>query len=390
SGVKETMKFLISAACAFALGFIAVLIYQTEFVFILFALLGGFAANTAVEALYSRGLRRFGRGCITYGAFAVSFLVFYTVCVFGAFGYGTTAPAAKDISYITVDFPYYYYSAAENKDGGEVVFMDYFRSEYSDVYLRTQDGRYISNLTDAYETQEDIETVLYLQKVLARDVLQPPFGVSDQQDTFTMTIEYHLFNGGTVTRQYRIPRDLASGFDDENLMSYTIAEQRVIETVQELRNRGVRGQLLDQLLEKGTLAEWNMNYDAYEYAEELEALEKLWGAAYEEELKALQEKYGERLYATTNYECYSERDGAKTAALMEILRTAPVSGMEGNYVTGHMYLEFTLPAEEVDSRYVKMLTKGHENAVLRLSFSTNFSYADEELVEFIMEYGQKY
>ena len=379
--LKELMKFLISAACAFGMGFVAVLIYSSDVVFLLFALLGAFAANTAVEALYSRGLRHFVRGNIIYGAFAVLFLAFYTITGFGAFGYAYTAPAAKDVAYVVLEDWYgytVYDSTAEDATDDTLLGSLMETSMYGNYYLRTSDGRYISTLENVYESQADIEDMLTMQKALAGKVGSKFSHISRLDDYNMITLRYHLFDGSDVVRTFKLTSEERDWVEEE---------------LSDLMSGGLQNDVKRQMLQEQAISGWELRYEEYTHQEELDALDDLSDEERTRKLKELEDRYGDDLYGATTYflEMGTDRDGVKTQMLLDILSRTPadVAFPDYNYSWGSVDMTMCLEAAQIDSAYVRQAARVYDDAYIRVDFCCDFGADAKELIEFIKAYGVK-
>ena len=376
SPLKEGMKFLVSASSAFGLGYIAALIYQSDLVFILFALLGALAANTVVEALYSRGLRHFARGTITYGVFVAAFFAFYFISCFGLFGYGYTAPKASDVKYCTVSnmgsmvaTEYAYNGAADVNT--ELAPRDL---EYS---LVDEDGRRLADLNECYTGEENIEKVIQLQKDLTRMVSG---SLNPLSDSFSfghrIQFTYYLEDGSKVVRQYRLISLYKQNRDDE----VKTFEQRLNEVPYMGEDMFGYSDLLNQI------KSLEIDYNTYVHAEEVAELEKLTGDAYDKKYEELERKYGDIYESENMFIFWNDLTPQQKTELVALLKELTPIDMENYTPTamGTIYLESALPQSIADSDWIGLLDDSVDTDELGVRVEINFSGTQNpELVEFI-------
>lgn len=382
SPLKEIMKFLVSASSAFGLGYIASMIYQSDIVFIMFALLGAFAANTVVEALYSRGLRHFARGTITYGVFVVAFFAFYFISCFGLFGYGFTAPNVSDVQYCTVEnlgsqSNYY----VEDSSMFAVTSSTSASSSGISYTLETENGGYIAELNECYVGEETLEEIISLQKELAKMISGSWNALTDSyQMSHRIRFTYYLKDGSVVTRVYRL-KSLYAGRAEE-IAAY---EQKLNE-VPSVGTDMISYQILLQNVES-----LSVSYDDYLHGEKLDELTSLSGEAYREKREEYETKYPDLYEYESLYADWSTLTTQERNELISLLQNVTVTNDSSHYSIGSIYLNASLPQEVLDSDWIQMLAGKNDPEQLTCRVEFYFVEKDNpELVEFLRSVGDNW
>lgn len=175
---KTIVRFLLTACAGIGIGIGLALVNAGMASFLIGVLAGSAVAHVVVEALYARGFSTLKKSTAWYAVFAVCFLAFYGVLATGCFGYDTRVPDASEVESVS-------------------------------VYLNGQQRQYISSdsgsipLKPLLKQPESIRTVLQIHKSLSGWYRsnQYPYAPG-QQWSGGLTLNYHLKNGGTLSRSY--------------------------------------------------------------------------------------------------------------------------------------------------------------------------------------------